>query len=295
MSWAEMLKAVNNNLSKPLNALIGKTDDTGGSEIAGSVMAKLNAMLRKTDAIASDTRAIRSRQYEFFDSDGTFTVPEDVTTIYVTAIGAGGGGGGGKGGTNSGVTKAGDGGGGGNSGNACLRKKFAVTSGSKIAITIGKGGRGGSAGVAYGAAAGDGDAGGSTVVGSLITCAGGTAGTGGVNISSVQGVDGALYFDGVVGMPTDTAIIKLSDRIFIGASESITKSGSCGGHGGNGLLFDFGETFMNRATSGINSTYKGGTGGSGYGAGGGGGSGGYVATNGGAGGAGLDGAVLIEW
>ena len=94
---------------------------------------------------------------QIFTSNGTFTVPNQVETIYITACG--GGGGGGAAGENHG-------GGGGGGGEMIVQKSFHVTPKQTIDITIGKGGTGsnGRKNAANGTA---------TVIGNLVTLAGG--------------------------------------------------------------------------------------------------------------------------
>lgn len=93
-----------------------------------------------------DTNVIRLRGgVQTFTSNGTFTVPAGITKIWVTACAGGG----------KGVTK----GGGGDGGDWIYRHPYTVTAGSEIAITVGKG------------AKEKGQAGGSTVIGSLVTLA----------------------------------------------------------------------------------------------------------------------------
>ena len=75
---------------------------------------------------------------EEFTSTGTFTVPADVHTILVTAVGAGGGGGGGA----ANVTNC-TGGAGGGGGVTVLDHPVNVAPGDSIAVTIGAGGNGG--------------------------------------------------------------------------------------------------------------------------------------------------------
>lgn len=99
---------------------------------------------------------------EIFTFDGTYNVPENVTTVYVEATGGGGGGGGGS--LNS------DGGGGGGSG-GFIRAIATVTGGGSETVTIGQGGAGG-------ATNGDGVDGGNTTFGSLVTANGGDSGFG---------------------------------------------------------------------------------------------------------------------
>lgn len=118
-----------------------------------------------------------------FTSNGTFIVPENITTLYISAIGGGGGGGGG------GLTHyedadaypdrvyGGSGGGGGGAGNAIINKAFTVTPGMSIPITIGSGGTGGEEATRSGETkAENGSSGGATVIGSLVTLEGGGGG-----------------------------------------------------------------------------------------------------------------------
>lgn len=97
---------------------------------------------------------------EIFREDGTFTVPEGVNQITVIACGGGGGGA-------LGMDQPPSGGG----GAACVKKTTSVSPRQQIKVTIGKGGLGGQ----Y---TGDsnGKAGTATVVGSIVTCAGGQGG-----------------------------------------------------------------------------------------------------------------------
>lgn len=97
---------------------------------------------------------------EIFREDGTFTVPEGVAELTIIACGGGGGGA-------LGMNQPPSGGG----GAACVKKTTSVSPGQQIKVTIGKGGLGGQ----Y---TGDsnGKAGTATVVGSIVTCAGGQGG-----------------------------------------------------------------------------------------------------------------------
>lgn len=94
-----------------------------------------------------------------YTSNGTFIVPANVTSIYVTACGAGGGGSGASGsGAYSGA--------GGGSGESIIEHKFTVTPGSSISITTGIHGNGG-------AVNNSGTDGTATIIGSLATLNGG--------------------------------------------------------------------------------------------------------------------------
>lgn len=101
-----------------------------------------------------------------FAANGSFTVPDGITKIYVTAAAGGGGGGGGHT-----ANYSGEGGGG---GAFVLRMQYAVTPGQVLAITVGGGG-------VAGAIGGAGGAGGSTSVGAFVTLSGGAGGNPGVS------------------------------------------------------------------------------------------------------------------
>lgn len=98
-----------------------------------------------------------------FTANGTFTVPNGVTTIYVTAV-AGGGGGGAKLASMGGAYGGGGGGG-------CIMWPLTVTPGQQLTITIGNGGLGGTSAGAIGGS------GGSTSIGALLTLTGGAGGS----------------------------------------------------------------------------------------------------------------------
>lgn len=114
--------------------------------------------LATTAFVQSAATSVHGKQK--FTSNGTFTVPAGVTTIYVTAVGGGGGGAIGSMDIN--------GGGGGGGGAATYMQPFTVTAGSSHAITVGSGGAGNTGGA--------GGTGGITSVGTLVTCAGGVGG-----------------------------------------------------------------------------------------------------------------------
>lgn len=110
-----------------------------------------------------------------FTSSGTFTVPDGVTKIWVTACGGGAGGNGGY----HGSSEVDYGGAGGNGGSCIIREPFAVTPGESILISIGAGGAAGGVPSSSDRWGERGKSGGSTVIGSLITLPGGIASTGG--------------------------------------------------------------------------------------------------------------------
>ncbi|MGN1231093.1 MAG: BppU family phage baseplate upper protein [Anaerotignum sp.] len=106
-----------------------------------------------------------------FTSNGTFTVPKGINKIYVTACG-GGGGGGGCLYDNDSEYLCYDGNGG-NGAAAIYRQPFSVTPSQVLTITIGSGG---AAGSNSSSSPTSGSAGTATVVGGLVTLAGGTGG-----------------------------------------------------------------------------------------------------------------------
>lgn len=111
MSWAEIKKAINSDLSTPLNEQLGKSG------------------------------------IEVFTSDGTFTVPAGVSTVFVTMYdgggagsnGANGGAGGGANGGAGGATNGGYGGGGG-AGGYTIQKPLSVIAGQVYDVVVGLGG-----------------------------------------------------------------------------------------------------------------------------------------------------------
>jgi hypothetical protein len=212
-----------------------------------------------------------------FTSNGTFSVPAGVSTIYVSGCAAGGGGGAG-GGNSSSSSLIGSGGAGGGAGQSIIRAAYSVTPGDSIPITIGGGGSGG-AGVS-GATGGSGGAGGNTVIGTLVTLTGGSGGAGGLSGPSSSNVAGPA---GGAGYPR-------------GGHANDTTLNNSSGSGGYGASCPFGGGGSNgrgATTNGANASP-----GYGYGAGGGGGGGTYaqaVTSAGGNGSSGMPGIVIIEW
>ena len=89
-------------------------------------------------AAALSNLGLSKSRFAVVTSSQAITIPNWVTEIYVTAS-AGGGGGGGSGGSTN-LTGTGAGGQGGGAGEFVVRKKFTVTPGSTINVTIGAGG-----------------------------------------------------------------------------------------------------------------------------------------------------------
>lgn len=187
---------------------------------------------------------IKAHGTQTFTSDGTFTVPAGVTKILVTAFGGGGGG---------------HGAAGGGGGERIIKKAYSVTPGTAISIKIGVGGT-------------DAVAGGSTVIGSLVTVAGGISGNGTVPNTYKGTVGGYAKANG-------------QDNFMAYGG----KSGGDKGGGGGGAGYDNGG----QGASYGDYTHDGGDGG--IGAGGGGGGYGLYPERYGKGGKGGDGIVIIEW
>lgn len=145
--------------------------------------------------------------YIIVKSSGNVTIPEGITSVFVTLVGGGGGGGGGANGgrTSDNVPRYGRAGGGGGSGYQSIDNVLAVTPGETLYCTIGSGGSGGAWGDT-GAAAGSGYDGGGTYVrrGSttILSASGGKGGTGG-NGYGAGGEGGLGYQNG--GTATNSA------------------------------------------------------------------------------------------
>lgn len=217
-----------------------------------------------------------------FTSNGTFTVPSGVTEIFVTGIGGGGGGGYGGGPD----PNNGGGGGGGGKGSSIVKQKYSVSSGQSIAITVGAGGDKGASGSP-------------TIVGNLVSLAGGTKGSDGQSGSSGSGggtggsSGGGKGGSGGTGGKA-TGGLAGSSGAHGGGAGGVGKGGG-GGGGGAGGLDGYGGGKGGDGGDGERYTSAG-TGGNGtnYGAGGGGGGGaGYRYQNIGYGGKGSDGVVII--
>lgn len=216
-----------------------------------------------------------------FTSNGTFTVPDGVTEIFVDAIG-GGGGGGGKGDIDSSGSRYGNGGGGGGGGGGRYvnKKRFEVLGGQSIDITIGTGGEGGRQ-------LNNGVNGTATIVGSLVTASGGNGGNKGKD-SSAGGYGGVGGSGGASGGSGGSASSTSGGKSGNGSKGSDCTLGGKGGAGGTGTT---GSYYSNGAGGGGGGGFgNGGAGSADYGKDGGigaGGGGGY------AGGKGGNGIVII--
>lgn len=148
-----------NDIRNNVNGL-GNTSDMGGSSNSGSVNAKLNAILQWVEGGS-----------KVFTQDGQFIVPTGVTKLIITACGGGGGGGGSS--YHSSIYGGAVGGGGGGGGDAILNKEFIVSPQQQINITIGVGGNAGKTDSPSGYNGQDGSP---TIIGNLVTLAGGKGG-----------------------------------------------------------------------------------------------------------------------
>lgn len=176
--------------------------------IAASLSGRLRLLLSRlalaedldnlvnADAAVSDIPS--SNGYQEFTADGTFTVPNGVSMVYVTMIG--GGGGGGSGGTGNGTAnKVASGGGGGSPGNLLLRVPVVVESGAEIPVDIGSAGSGGAGVTGDGTFhnGNDGANGQDTSFGALVA-RGGRKGLGGSGLS-VSGTPSSIKVPGANG------------------------------------------------------------------------------------------------
>ncbi|WP_406705263.1 phage tail protein [Sodalis sp.] len=208
-------------------------------------------------------------RFATFVNSGVFTVPEGVTTLYVSGCGAGGGGGGGLGYLN-GYTV----GGGGGAGQAVIRQAIAVTPGEELKIDVGISGKGGAGGAHNNSGIVGGD-GGLTALGDLLTLPGGTGGPAGVGGTNGYGGAGYPYGETAIG-----GNLKGMSTFYLTAA-----SGASCAFGGGGPGRHVGSQGAHHARPAY-----------GYGAGGGGGGGTRIAgTAGGNGGDGVGGLLMLEW
>ncbi len=133
-----------------------------------------------TNTFTGAVIGVQQTQIDNFTSSGTWTKPteDNFIGIEVLSIGGGAGGGAGEGGAGGG-SSAGSGGGarGGGTGsmvNAKFIPKELLT--STVTVTIGAGGAGNTSPVTYGGTAPDGESGGDTTFGSIVTAKGGLPG-----------------------------------------------------------------------------------------------------------------------
>lgn len=173
---------------KKLDELSNYTLPVASATTLGGV--KVGDGLTITDGVLSSgvTGGNATHGEQLFTANGTFVVPEGVSTLVVTAVGGGGGGGGGA--------YSGSGGSAGTVGKTYECTVF-VVSGESISVQVGAGGGGGGAGVNTGNAGG-GSAGGSTAG------AGGTGhyyGGGGGGGGGASGINSKILAQGGSGGP----------------------------------------------------------------------------------------------
>lgn len=186
--------------------------------IWAAVKYALNSTLGTSGFLSLD-KMIQAHGSQTFTANGTFTVPEGVTKILVTACGGGAS-------SNRGTTTNYAAGG---QGGACILKKaFNVTPGQKISITVGKGG-------IYESKIG-GVAGNPTVIGNLITLPGGAQGSTSYNgIPSRSQVDGGGIGGWGGGFCTDGSPASFGSDGLIGKGGHTDASTKTHGGGGGSL------------------------------------------------------------
>lgn len=218
---------------------------------------------------------ISVRGIQTFTSSGSFTVPDGVTTLYLSGCAGGGGGGGGGGNPTTG--SSGGGGGGGGAGNIAINQSVTVVPGQTYTVTIGARGNGGANSGSSSSDGKNGTAGGTTSFGSLLTLSGGGAGLGGVSGGNPSPGGG---FGGAPG-GSDGGDGNFTTAVATG-NGGVGASGPFGVNGGRGRSGTPGR-------SGYAAT--------GYGTGGGGGGGSYGPGGGigAAGGNGSPGILIVRW
>lgn len=244
----------------------------------GDKFSLINSTIGSDNPVPLDTiilQAVYGNVFEY-NTAGTYEllIPASVSKIKVTACGAGGGGGGAGGIRNvssNGMAITGYyGSGGGGGGDAIVDEEFTVTPQSTLTITVGKGGKA----TSYQ----NGEDGGATVIGDLVTLAGGHGGIAGTkdNTSGTGGLGSGNGGNGGIGahladeISTKTTITATAGRNGLvgnggpGTSFATTTSVSAsavgiGGGGGGSLGNGGGGNTPN--TAGTNPTKGGGGGG----------------------------------
>lgn len=227
-AWGQITDVPNGTLTqKGIVKLNSATDSTSTTEAATPSAVK--AAYDKASAAAPANHS----HYQFFTANGTFTVPDGVTQVFVEMLGGGGGGGGGA------VTDGGFAGASGGSGGTCGSTNISivpVTPGGKYAVIVGAGGVGGAA-ASQSSTAPSGihtlvtstpgspgiDGGDSIFVN--VTAKGGSGGAGGV-ISTVSVINPAPSGNGAAG--------ENSSYGTGGSGGSNTDGGNAGGYGAGG-------------------------------------------------------------
>lgn len=240
--------------------------------IWAAVKYALNSTLGTSNFLSLD-KMIQAHGTQTFTSNGTFTVPAGVHKILITAAA---GGQAGKTGIDFGnSSKVYCGGLGGNGGDCILKKTFNVTPGQEISIIVGKGGTT------------SGEIGNATVIGSLVTLAGGNNTNNGSNNGGGTGGRGGIYRSGsgdiLLPVPGQDGLLGSGGGIATTGTNS--GSGNAYGGGGGGSIGNGGNGAVSTDVEknvGVNGTM-------------GGGGGGAHNEGGSAFGKGGDGIVIIEW
>ncbi len=279
---AKALAALAGSAPETLDTLKELADALGNDpNFATTVLNKLAEKLAKDQngadipdpALFVKNLGLHETGFATLTTSGSFTVPAGVTELCISAVAGGGGGGSGGGGDSS---FFGGGGGSGGAGESVVKRKFAVTPGTVINITIGSGGVGSIASTATGSAP---TAGGNTVIGSLITLHGGQPG---INAGNGQ----TTAPGGGYGQGFPTGSYGGDGNLNVGSGNGAPGASSPFGGGGGA-----GRAGTDQGTDG--------SAGSGYGSGGGSGGGKYgtgsFVARGGNGGNGAPGIVMIEW
>ena len=288
-----------------------KLDVNGSINVNNNKITNLIMPTTSSDAatkgyVDAATQGIGKSRSQYFTSNGTFTVPDNVSLVWVTAWGGGGGGGG------SIHTIYREGGGGGAGGSIIYKYPVTVTPGEVINVIVGTGGTGGTGNYTSG---GDG---GNTSFGSYLTVIGG--GGGKIGVEGVKGGKGGssdCSIGGAGGTSTNGNGVDASART--GTTDTIHFYYICGSGGGggshdNGYSGDGLDLLPYKNGGGGAGSYSGGGGGAGFkgdggkggdysnqtggsappnsGAGGGGGSPSGSTGDGGAGGSG---GLIVEW
>lgn len=204
-----ILKGFNGSLDR-----IGFPDDVASTNLSGTVMGKLNSILN----LLVGGQAI-------FDTAGIYSlkIPAGVQKVTITACAGGGGGGGSAELVTSSMVYF-KSGGGGSGGCAISEQNYTVTPLSTLSITVGGGGAGGTSErrtSASSSTAPAGVKGGSTIIGNLVTLAGGNPGQGGSFLNSEKtpiasggtsagtgsksGSSGEASYDTINGYPDGTS------------------------------------------------------------------------------------------
>jgi hypothetical protein len=163
--------------------------------------------------------------YQEFTSNGTWTKPAGVTSMYVEVIGGGSGGGSGA----RYVTTTGRSGGGAGAGGTMITRYFATSAiTSTVAVTVGAGGTGGVAQTVDASNGNSGNAGGISSFGSYLDSQTATGGSGGTTAS---GTAGTLGYRGVSTVNAGLGSAGGTSAATAGAN---TINGGAGGSGGVG-------------------------------------------------------------